>query len=118
MDWWDYFAAVGPSLLVRSPVLVAWIVGIIIAARMLKRGGGKAERLLLIGCSLMFAGQLIAPFSQVLVTWLIVERTVPVERAAFISSIINLPLGIISLAGIVSLVYAFWVRWKSHRVIP
>ena len=109
----EYFLPVGPSLLFRSPILLAWIVGIVIAARMLKRGGGKAERLLLIGCSLMFAENLISPFSTVLITWLIAEQAVPVQRAAFIGGITGIPLGIISLAGIVCLVYAFWTRWRT-----
>ena len=43
MDFMNYFASVGPALLFKSPIIVAWIVGIVLAARMLKRGGGKAE---------------------------------------------------------------------------
>ena len=116
MDFVDYFAPVGPSLLFRSPVLVAWIVGIVIAARMLKRDGGKSERLLLIGCCLMLAQQIISPFTSVLMQWYIVENRGEVSAQDFglFSSLTNIPLSIISLAGIVCLVYAFWTRWKSY----
>ena len=109
----DYFASVGLGLLSVSPILVAWIVGIVIAARMMKRGGGKAERLLLIGCCLMLAESLVSPFSSVLMTWLIAGQNMPRQRAAFTIGITRIPLAIISLAGIVCLVYAFWIKFKA-----
>ncbi len=110
----EYFSSVVPSLLFRSPLLAAWLIGIVISARMLRKGGGKAERLLLIGCSLMLAERLISPFSTVLVTWLIAAQTMPAQRAAFVGGITGIPLGIISLMGIVCLVCAFWSRWKTY----
>jgi len=113
MDFMNYFASVGPALLFKSPIIVAWIVGIVLAARMLKKGGGKAERLLLIGCCLMLAETLISPFTQVLILWLIAERTITAQGFGFIMSIARIPLGIISLAGIVCLVYAFWIKFKA-----
>ena len=109
----DFFASVGPALLFRSPIIVAWIVGIVLAARMLKRGGGKAERLLLIGCCLMLAEMLISPFIHVLIIRLIEERTITAQGIGLTSSIVQIPLGIISLAGIVCLVYAFWIKFKA-----
>ena len=115
MDFIDYFASVGPSLLFSSPMLAAWIVGIVIAARMLKAGGGKAERLLLVGCCLMLAERLISPFSTVLVLWLVNRQEMEAQGFGLIISIVNIPLSLISLVGIVCLVYAFWIRFKSHR---
>jgi len=109
----DYFASVGPTFLSKSPILVAWIVGIVFAARMLKRGGGKAERLLLIGCCLMLTESLVSPFSKMLIPWLIDEQSMSFQRVGFIMSIANIPLAIISLAGIVCLVYAFWMKFRS-----
>ena len=114
MDFMDYFASVGPALLFKSPILVAWIVGIVLAARMLKKGGGKAERLLLIGCCLLLAESLISPFSTVLMLWLMNHQTMPAARTVgFFSLIFRIPLGILSLAGIVCLVYAFWMKFRS-----
>lgn len=113
MDFMDYFAPVGPALLFKSPILVAWIVGIVIAARMLKKGGEKAERLLLIGCCLMLAKTLISPFTHAIILWLISERTITAQGIGFMMSIVQIPLGIISLAGIVCLVIAFWMKFRS-----
>jgi hypothetical protein len=118
MDFMDYFDPVWPSLLLRSPVIIAWIVAIVLAARMFKRDGGKSERLLLIGCSLMLAQQLISPFQQVLVHWLIFQHEGDLQRLGLINGLIGIPIGIISLAGIVCLVFAFWTRWKSHGATP
>ena len=109
----EYFASVGPTLLFCSPVLVGWIVGIILATRMLKKGGGKPERLLLIGCCLMLAEMLISPFIHVLIIRLIEERTITAQGIGLTSSMAQIPLGIISLAGIVCLVYAFWIKFKA-----
>ena len=113
MDFMDYFASAWLGLLSVSPIIVAWIIGIVIAARMMKRGGGKAERLLLIGCCLMLAESLVSPFSTVLMLWLIAERAISAQGYGFTMSIARIPLAIISLAGIVCLVYAFWIKFRS-----
>ena len=120
MDIMEYLAPVGMALLFRSPVIIAWIIGVILAARMLRRDGGKSERLLLIGCGLMLAVQLISPFTGALTRWYIVENRgdIGAQSIALFTSLTNLPFAIISLAGIVCLVYAFWTRWKSHRQQP
>jgi hypothetical protein len=110
----DYFTGVGPSFLLQSPVLIGWIVAIIISIRMLNRGGGKAERFLLIGSSLMLAQGLISPFTTVLMQWFTVEHRGDIQSIGLISGLVNIPLAIISLAGIVCLVYAFWTRWKTN----
>ena len=107
-----YFASVGPTFLFKSPILVAWIVGIVIAARMLKRGGGKAERLLLIGCCLLLAEMLISPFAQVFTIRLIEERTIAVQSIGITLGIAGIPFAIIGLAGIGCLIYAFWIKFK------
>ena len=115
----EYFVSVGPTLLFCSPVLVGWIVGIILATRMLKKGGGKAERLLLIGCCLMLAEMLISPFAQVFTIRLIEERTITVQSIGITLGIAGIPFAIISLAGIVCLIYAFWIKFRSkHEATP
>jgi hypothetical protein len=115
LDPIDYFVTLWPSLIVRIPVLIAWIVAVILSVRMLSRGGGRAERLLLIGSGLMLANNLISPFTAVLMQWFIVEHRGDFQSIGLISGLVNMPLGIISLAGIVCLVFAFWARWKTHR---
>lgn len=46
-----------------APFLAAWIVVIVLASLMLRRGGGKAERFLVAGASLMLAKTLFGGFS-------------------------------------------------------
>ena len=114
MELMDYLGVLGPAFLVRSPMLVAWIVGIVLAARMRKRGGGKAERLLLIGCCLMLAQQLASPCPQVLILWLIAERIgTTAASIGWATTMVAIPLGIIGLAGIICLVCAFWIKFRT-----
>ena len=107
----SYLDTVGPALLGNIPMLLAWLVGIVLAVRMIRRGGGKAERLLLIGCSLMFVAGIAQPFLAGLSVWLVHEQG---TSRASASAAIALPISILSMAGIVCLVYAFWTRWKTR----
>jgi hypothetical protein len=114
LDPIDYFVTLWPSLIVRIPVLIAWIVAVILSVLMLNRGGGRAERLLLIGSGLMLVNNLLSPFASVFMQWFIVAHRGDIQSVGLISGLVNIPLGIISLAGIVCLVVAFWTRWKTH----
>ena len=109
----SYLDAVVPGLLGNIPFLLAWLVGIVLAVRMLRRGGGKAERLLLVGCSLMFVARIVSPFLMGLSPWLVHEQGM---TRASISAIVSLPVSILSMAGIVCLVFAFWTRWKTNAI--
>ena len=111
MSYLELVVSTLPSLLVSIPVLLAWLVGIVLAVRMVRRGGGKAEKLLLIGCSLMFVAQVVRPFLQGLAIWLVAEYGM--TRAGTSGLVISLPTSILSMAGIVCLIFAFWMRWKS-----
>ncbi len=82
------------------PEILAWLFGIVLAVRMVRRGGTKAEKLLLAGCSLMFI-YLLASASHIL--WYIIGMA-----WVFMSILI--------LAGLVCLVWAFWVRFWRRRV--
>jgi len=106
----NYLEVVGPTFLGNVPMLLAWLVGIILAVRMLRRGGGKAERLLLAGCSLMFVARITSPFLSGLMIWLVAEHGM--TRAAA-SGLFSLPISILSVAGIVCLILAFWFRWRT-----
>ena len=110
----SYFEMVSPSLIRHIPELVAWLIGIVLAVKMVRRGGGKTEKLLLSGCSLMFAAQLVSPFLSGLVSLLLREgwRT-PQTVGLFLS----LPMSILRIAGLVCLVYAFWVRFRAMKQV-
>ena len=44
-----YIQMLAGGLLSSAPALVGWIIAVVLAAIMLRRGGAKAERFLLIG---------------------------------------------------------------------
>lgn len=108
----SYFEMVGPYLLRNTPELLAWLVGIVLAVSMLRRGGGKTEKLLLAGCSLMFVIQLARPFLSGLVSLLLREGW---RTPQAVGLILQLPMAILGIAGLVCLVFAFWVRFRTRR---
>ena len=117
MDW-GYFTAAGIPLLTNSPIIAAWIVGIVFAARMFKRNGGPAERLLLIGCCLMLAEKFFSSFSSVLLIWYYAEHEVSASEIGTFSLYTAIPLSLLTLGGIVCLVIAFWKRWQTYGPTP
>ncbi len=98
--------------LTSIPMLLAWLVGIVLAALMLRQGRGKAEKLLLIGCSLMFVGQVGRPFLTGLAIWLTATPDITRVQAASTAGLLRLPLSILDMAGIVCLLFAFRFRWR------
>ena len=82
---------------------------------MLREGGGRAERFLLIGSCLMLANKIFSVPTAIIVPLLIDSGWV-MDRALTVASGIGLFLGLVALTGIVCLVYAFWTKFrvKSH----
>ena len=109
----DYLELVSPAFLGNIPVLLAWLVGIVLAVRMIRRGGGKAEKLLLAGCAIMFANQIVRPFLIGLSTWLVHEHGM--SRVGASGLVLSLPIGILSMAGIICLIWAFWLRFWIRK---
>ena len=108
----SYFEMVGPYLLRNTPELLAWLGGIVLATSMLRRDGGRAEKLLLAGCSLMFVIQLAGPFLSGLVSLLLREGW---RTPQTVGLILSLPTSVLRTAGLVCLVLAFWVRFRTRR---
>lgn len=109
----SYFEMIGPSLLQHIPELLAWLVGVVLAVHMLRRGSGKAEKLFLAGCCLMLAVQLASPLLSGLVSLLLRSGWRSPQTPALV---LQLPVAVLGLAGIVCLVYAFWLRfWVRKR---
>jgi hypothetical protein len=90
--------------------LLAWGIGLVLAIIMVRRGGAKAEKLLLAGCCLMLAVQLISLFLTGLALWLL-EYRISAWEYGLIRSIAAVP----ALAGIVCLVIAFWVKFMRKK---
>ena len=108
----SYFEYISPSLWGHIPELLAWLFGIVLAILMVRRGGGKAEKLLLAGCSLMFVIQIASPLLSGLVSLLLREGW---RTPQTVGLILQLPVAILGVAGLVCLVYAFWVRFRTRR---
>ena len=104
------------SMLRHIPELVAWLFGIVLAVLMVRQGGGKTEKLFLAGCSLMFVARLATPLLYELVQSLMWEQDMSNLSKAQTMGWATLPLSILSLAGLVCLVWAFWVRFWRRRV--
>jgi hypothetical protein len=101
---------VGISVLRYIPELVAWLFGIVLAVLMVKRGGGKTEKMLLAGCCLLFAAQLISLSLSGMIPWLR-EQSMSAQQLGLTLSISGIP----SLAGFICLIIAFWTRFRVRR---
>ena len=110
-----YIQAVISGLFSSAPALVGWIVAVVLAVMMLRRGGARAERFLLIGACLMLLASILAIPTSAFGMWLHTSREMTNVQAASWLSIFCLIRGAISLAGIICLVYAFWVKFKSGK---
>ena len=108
----DFSPIIFSSLISQAFYLAAWIAAIVMAVIMLRHGGARAERFLLIGASLMLVQSIIAIPITALGTWLTVDRGMTNVEAAFMLSAFGLIRGCIGLAGIVCLIYAFWIKFK------
>ena len=112
------FQIVEISILRHIPELLAWGVGIVLAVLMVRRGGGKTEKLFLAGCSLFFVTRLASPLLHELVQRLVSEQGMSyIDIAQTMGLTVSLPMGILGLAGFVCLVLAFWMRFWSRRQV-
>jgi hypothetical protein len=105
-------------MLSNTPELIAWAVGIVLAVLMVRQGSGRVEKLLLAGCSLMFIASLASPFVRQLVYNLASQQDMSHRMTAQTVGFASLPLSILSLAGLVCLVIAFWVMFRIRRQEP
>ena len=105
------------STLRYIPEILAWGVGIVLAVLMVRRGGVKAEKLLLAGCILMFVTRLATPLLSELVMSLVKERAMSNIAIAQTMGWVTLPMSVLSLAGLVCLVWTFWVQFRVKRKV-
>ena len=117
MSFGDIASFIMHALIPAAPYLAAWIVAIILSVIMLRRGGGRAERFLLIGSCLMLVSKLFSVPTGLIVPLLVgsgwsTDRTLPLLSG------FSLFLGLIGLAGIICLVYAFWAKFNALDIEP
>jgi len=110
-----YGSAIVGGLLSSIPVLVGWIIAVVLAAIMLRRGGARAERFLVAGTLLMLAQSLITALIAAITMWLTFGRDITNVEMASVMGAFGLIRGLIGLAGIICLVYAFWVKFNQAK---
>jgi protein-S-isoprenylcysteine O-methyltransferase Ste14 len=91
--------------------VAAWTVAVVFAVKMSRHSGGRAERFLLIGTSLMLANSIVGCAWTVLYPWLIPN----LMTISLMSSVIRFVGALISLGGIICLIYAFWHKFRSKQ---
>jgi hypothetical protein len=98
--------------------VAAWTVAVVFAVKMTRHNGGRAERFLLIGTSLMLANSIVGCAWAVLYPWLIpnlIEAGTDHQTIVLMSSVIRFVGAFISLGGIICLIYAFWRKFRSSK---
>ena len=98
-----------------APALVLWIAVVIFAAIMLRRGGGRAERFLVAGASLKIIGNLLGIATITIAPWL-ADKGYSMDYTASALSGYGIFLNVVSMAGIICLIYAFWVKFKARSL--
>ena len=97
------------------PALIAWVIGLVLSIKMLRRGGTKPEKLLLAGCSLILLKTILNPFPRIMIdVWMNTEDMTRVAVAQM-TGIFSIPGMIFGLAGFVCLVMAFWITFKVKK---
>ena len=115
MEFYAVVFSVLPSLI----YVVAWVVAIVFAVRMVRRDGDRPERFLLIGVCLMLGSSVVQSITAGLSAWLppkLIEAGTHYRTVGMIFSAISFVRGLISLAGIVFLVYAFWRKFRTSQL--
>ncbi len=99
-------------LMGSAPALVLWIAVVIFATIMLRRGGGRAERFLIYGAGLKIVSNLLILPSLAIMHWLI-NKGYSMDYANSVVSGYGMFCKVIGMAGIICLVYAFWVKFRQ-----
>jgi hypothetical protein len=99
------------GLISVAPSLAFWIAVVIVVAIMLRRGGGRAERFLVAGASVKLVSNLLSIAWIAIVPWLM-HRGYSMDNAVSRLSGYGIFIDVVSMAGIICLIYAFWVKFK------
>ncbi len=98
-----------------APALAGWTAVIVLAAVILRRRGGKAERFLVAGASLKLLSSLLNIPAAGIAPWLMHGGA----SIAYVNSVVSgfgILHGVISMAGVICLVYAFWVKFSAMNI--
>ena len=98
-----------------APALLLWIAVIVLAAILLRRGGGRAERFLILGASLKITSNLLGLASSTILHELL-NRGYSIAYANSVVSGYGIFCNVVGMAGIICLIYAFWVKFKARNL--
>ena len=104
------------GLINTAPFLIVWIAAIVIATMLLRRRRGRAEKFLLAGAGVMLVSSLLM-FPGAVISSYLVERGATLTDAASAAWSLNLVRGVIGMAGIICLVYAFWMKFNQAKSV-
>ena len=111
--------SVALSLIPSAVYIAAWIVALVFAVRMTRSSGGRPEHFLRIGVSLMLTGAVIGAVTEGISLWLVphlIDSGTSMRSIAQIFGAISIVRACISLAGVILLVYAFWIKFKAKQL--
>jgi len=97
-----------------APSLVFWIVVFVFTVIILRRSGGRAERFLLAGASLGIAGSLLRVPTGAITFWLF-HQGYSDTYIGSVSTGCEIFLNVVSMAGVICFIYAFWIRFKANN---
>jgi len=97
------------------PALLLWIAVIVLAAILLRRGGDRAERFLIAGASLKIISNLLG-LAAFAILHVLINRGYSMTYANSVVFGYGIFCNVVGMAGIICLVYAFWVKFKVWNV--
>jgi hypothetical protein len=115
MGLFDYSALLISGLVTYGPGLIFWVAVIILASISRRRGGGRAERFIIIGASIKIIGNLLSFPAGVMPLWLRAAGN-DLDAITAITSGYGIFLNVISMAGIICLLYGFWVQFREKNI--
>jgi len=98
-----------------APNLAFWIAVIVLASIVLRRGGGRAERFVIAAAGFKLLSNLLNIPAAAIVPWLI-QRGASIEYANRVTLTFGIGRSVVSAAGVICLVYAFWVQFRARNM--
>jgi hypothetical protein len=97
------------------PSLLVWVVGLVLSIKMLRHGGTRPEKLLVAGCSLILLNTILSPLTRILIEIWANQENTGITSIGRMIALVSVPSMIISLAGFICLVMAFWIKFKVKK---
>ncbi len=97
-----------------APALLFWGAVIVFGAIVLGRGGGRAERFLIIGAAVGVLAALLKASVTWILIWMSRGGTGP-DYTLSLASTLGIIVNIVSAAGIGFLIYAFWLKFSEWK---